>query len=208
MKLKFWQKTLLAIANFLYPSKFYGKENLPEGGAIIVSNHFSVFEVFQYLNISKERPYFLAKKEVCEGKFFNKLFTSFGAIPIDRSKPDMKAMISAMRVLKDEQRLVIFPEGTRNKTGTNELQELKSGASIFAVKTKKPIVPAMLLSKPKIFRKTKIIVGKPFELSEFYDKKFTEDDVKIMDGIVREKMICEQERLKEMVSNKNARCKK
>ncbi len=208
MKLKIWQRFLLTVANSLFPSKIYGKENLPDGACVIVSNHFSVVDCVHYLNISKNRPYFLAKKEICEGKFNNKLFTSFGAIPIDRNKPDMKAMLSAMRVLKDGERLVIFPEGTRNKTGTTELQELKGGAGLFAVRTKTPIVPAMILKKSKLFRKTKILVGKPFELSEFYDKKLTDQDISVMDGIIRDKMIAEQNKLKELVAKKHAGSKK
>ncbi len=202
MKFKFWQKALLLIANRIYPCKFFGKENLPAGGAVIVSNHFSVFEVLHYTNISKEKSFFLSKKEVCKSKISNKFFTSFGAIPIDRSKPDMKAMLSAMRVLKEDEKLIVFPEGTRNKTGTTELQEIKGGAGVFAVRTKKPIVPAMLLRKPRIFRKTKIIIGKPFELTEFYDKKITEEDISAMDKIIREKMIAEQKKLRELVSKK------
>ncbi len=208
MRLKLWQRFLLTIANSLYPCKFYGKDNLPEGGAVIVSNHFSAFEAFQYLNISKRRPFFLAKKEICNSKFKNWLFTSYGAIPIDRNKPDMKAMLNAMRVLKEGEKLVIFPEGTRNKSGTNDLQEIKGGACVFAVRTKTPIVPAMLLKKPTFLRKTKIIIGKPFELDQFYNKKLTDEDIVEMDKIVRDKMIAEHEKLKEMVSKKNANSKK
>ncbi len=208
MKLKFWQRFLRCLGNAFYPCKFYGKENLPEGGCVIVSNHFSVVEALMYLNISKQRPYFLAKKEICKNKFTNWLFVSFGAIPIDRSKPDMKAMLAAMRVLKEGEKLVIFPEGTRNKSGTDELQSIKGGAGVFATRSKCPIVPAMLLKKPRIFTKTKIIVGKPFELSDYYDKKLLDTDVEAMDDIVREKMIAEHNTLKEMVSKKNANIKK
>ncbi len=202
MKLKLWQKPLVGLANLIYPCKFYGKENLPKGRAVIVSNHFSVADCVHYLNVSKDRPYFLAKKEICKSKFSNWLFTSFGAIPIDRSKPDMKAMLSAMRVLKDGEKLVIFPEGTRNKTGTTELQDIKGGAGVFAVRAKCPIVPAMLLSKPRPFKKTKIMVGEPFVLTEFFDKKLNDEDIIKMDKIVREKMILQQNRLKEMVAKK------
>ncbi len=207
MKLKFWQKCILLIANFIYPSKMFGKENLPEGSCVIVSNHFSVVDCVQYLNISKERPYYLAKKEICKNKLSNWIFTSFGAIPIDRDKPDMKAMLAAMRVLKNGERLVIFPEGTRNKTGTTDLQEIKGGAVVFAVKARCPIVPAMLLKKSRMFRRNKIIVGKPFELSEFYDKKLSDEDIIQMEKIVREKMIFEHTKLKEMVLKKNANIK-
>ena len=158
MRLKFWQKCILFIANVLYPCKIYGKENVPDGRAIIVSNHFSVIDAVNYLNISKTRPNYLAKKEITNNKLLGKIIQSFGAIPIDRDKPDMKAMLSVIRVLKDNEKVIIFPEGTRNKTGTTELQDIKGGSGVFSVKTKAPIVPAMLLSKPRILEKQKLLL--------------------------------------------------
>lgn len=199
MKLKFWQKTLSVIANALYPCKIYGKVNLKDGNGVIVSNHFSIIDCVHYLNLNKEKPYFLAKKEACNNKFTAWLLGSYGAIPVDREKPDLKAMLSVIKVLKSGEKIVVFVEGTRNKTGTNELQEIKAGAGLFAVKVKCPIYPVMMLNKPKIFRRTKIIIGKPFELSDFYDKKLFEEDYRIMDDIIKEKMISEQEKLKKII---------
>ncbi len=202
MKLTFLQRIPLALANLLFPYKFYGKENIIEGSAVIVSNHFSAIDCVHFLNISEERPYFLAKKELFENKFLNWLFKKYGGIPVDRKNPDMRAMLNALKVLKNGEKLVIFPEGTRNKTKTNELQEIKGGAVVFAVRSKCPIIPVMLLEKPKLFRKTKIIIGKPFTLEKFYDKKLSEQDILEMDNIVREKMIEQQKILIDKVKKK------
>lgn len=202
MKLTFLQRIPLALANFLFPYKFYGKENIIDGSAVIVSNHFSAIDCVHFLNISKERPYFLAKKELFEKKFLSWLFKKYGGIPVDRKNPDMRAMLSALKVLKNGEKLVIFPEGTRNKTKTNELQDIKGGAVVFAVRSKCPIIPVMLLNKPKLFKKTKIIIGKPFTLENFYDKKLGEQDILEMDNIVREKMIEQQKILIEKVKKK------
>ena len=204
MKLKFWQKTLRFIANRIYPCKIYGKENLKEGTAVIVSNHYSMIDCVHHINlkVGKDTPYFLAKKELFEKKFTSWLLGGYGGIPIDRSKPDMKAMLNCMKLLKNGEKLVVYVEGTRNKTGSEELQEIKGGAGVFAVRAKCPVYPAMFLSKPKIFRKTKLIVGEPFELTEFYDKKLTSEDIQQIDDIIKEKMIEQREKLKKLVSKK------
>ena len=55
-----------------------------------------------------------------------------------------------------------------------------------------------MLKKAKIFRRTKIIIGKPFELDEYYGKKLGEQDIMDMAKVVREKMIEQQEILKNM----------
>jgi len=211
MKLKFWQKSLRFIANRIYPCKIFGKENLTEGSAVIVSNHFSMIDCVHYLNlkVGKDTPYFLAKKELFEKKFISKLLGSFGGLPIDRYKPDMKAMLNCLKVLKNGEKLVIYVEGTRNKSGTDDLQEIKGGAGVFATRSKSPIIPVMLLKKPRIFRRTKIIVGKPFELTEFYDKKLSTEEIENIDLIIKEKMIEQHEILKKMVyKNKDADNKK
>ena len=59
----------------------------------------------------------------------------------------------------------------------------------------------MLLNKPKIFRKTKIIIGQPFTFEEYYGKKLSEEDINNIDSIIREKMI-EQHNLLKKITKK------
>ena len=87
------------------------------------------------------------------------------------------------------------------------MQELKGGAGVFAVKTKSPVVPVMFLKKPKAFRRTYYIVGEPFELSEFYDKKLVKEDYDKIDAVIREKMIFTREKLKELRAEKGKKCR-
>ena len=100
---------------------------------------------------------------------------------------------------------------TKNKRRSkivNNIQELKGGAGLFAVRTKTPIVPMIFYRKAKAFRRTKIILGEPFELTEFYDKKIQKEDVELLDKILREKMVQEQEKLYAMINNKKKKGKK
>lgn len=198
---------ILGCFNLLYPSKIYGKENIPEGGALISCNHFSAVDCGYIAKAYNKDVYFLAKKELFKKKLLAKIIKSFGAIPVDRENPDMKTMLSAIKILKADHKLVIFPEGTRNTTGTDELQEIKGGVTFFAVKSKKPIVPCMLLKKAGIFKKARLLIGKPFELSEFYDKKLTDEDMKKMDEILISKMKEVQTELKQILADKKKKKK-
>ena len=87
------------------------------------------------------------------------------------------------------------------------MQSIKGGSVVFAVKAKCPIVPMMLSGKAKIFRKTKLIIGKPFELSDFYGKKLSDEDIEQLDEIVRAKMVDEQTRLTSLQKKKNKKAK-
>lgn len=113
---------------------------------IIISNHASHLDA---TSIAASIPrkhwmdlYIAAAKDYF---FSNPLFTFFsqhclGAIPIDRKDRKGEAVNLIISLLKDLDRmwLVIFPEGTRSKDG--KVHEFKRGISIFAEKTKTPIL--------------------------------------------------------------------
>jgi len=139
---------------------------------------------------------------------FSKVLNAFGAIPIDRDKPDIKSLLSAVNYLKQGHKLAIFPEGTRNVSGTTELQELKGGTAVFAIKAKCPIVPMMLSGKARCLRRTHLIIGKPFYLEEYYGKKLTDEDMAEIDKIIREKMCAEQAKLNDILTKKRRKKKK
>ena len=193
--MNWFQRFIVNFACIFYPVKFYGLENIPEGGAVLVSNHLSLIDSLYLRKMYKKEMYFLAKKELFKKKCMAKLLGSFGAIPIDRDKPDIKSLLAAANVLRRDCKLLIFPEGTRNRTGTTELQPLKSGSVVLAVKAKKPIVPIIILKKAKIFRRNKMIIGEPFSFDEYYDTKITDEIIFAMDEIVKEKMTEQQQKL-------------
>ena len=198
-----FEKICLNTFLLFHPYKFYGKENIPEGACVIVCNHFQWSDCGFIAKAYPKDIYFLAKKEIFKNKILAKIVKSFGGIPIDRENPELKSMLESLRVLKNGHKLTIFPEGTRNITGTNELQPTKTGSAIFAVKAKCPIVPMMFYKKSKIFKRTHLIIGKPFELSEFYDKRdFTKEELDAMNEKMREKMINELENLKVILEKK------
>ncbi|PWM70852.1 MAG: hypothetical protein DBX59_09810 [Bacillota bacterium] len=202
----FYIRTGYFLFSMFFPSKAYGKENFPKEKAIIVANHYTAFDPAFLYKFTKRDLFFLCKKEALKKKTVRALLTEAGAISVDREASDMRALMNAMKVLKDGKKLVIFPEGTRNKTG-DELQELKGGAGLLAVRTKTPVVPVMFYKRAKVFRRTHFIVGKPFELTEFYDKKLQKEDYDEIDGIIREKMLETRAELIRLSGEKRKKCK-
>lgn len=113
---------------------------------IIISNHASHLDA---TSIAASIPrshwmdlYMAAAKDYF---FTNALFTFFsqhclGAIPIDRKdrKGQAVQLIISLLTQLDRMWLIIFPEGTRSRDG--KIQEFKRGISIFAEKTKTPIL--------------------------------------------------------------------
>ncbi len=158
-----------------YPVKVYGKENLiKKGKSIVACNHLGKADVLVVGALYPNKTIFLSKKEWYENKFFGGLLRKLGSIPIDRDKPSITTIKEALKVLKDNKRLGIFPEGRRNFE-TNDLQEIKQGTALFAVKGQALITPVIIYDRLKMFKKSYVIVGKPIDFSEFYGVKFTDE---------------------------------
>ena len=172
----------------LYPTKVIGKKNLPKGSCIIASNHTSNLDAVVFALNTWEKKYYLAKKELFKKKFIAFFLKKFGAIKIDRQTSDVSAIKNSLKVLKNGKKLVIFPEGTRVNNENMELGQVKQGVSMFAIKAKTQIVPMFLYRRPKMFRRNKIFIGKPFSLDEFYDKRLDNETLSQATLIVEEKM--------------------
>ena len=151
----------------IYVPRSYGKNNIPKNGSVILAgNHTSVLDALIMVSTPKRTVHMMAKKELFESKFTNFFFRSMGCIPVNRSIHDKDAKNEAVEVLKNNEVLGIFPEGTVNKTNEIVLP-FKYGAVSFAKKTNAYIVPFAITGKYKIFRRSiKITYGKPYKVKQ------------------------------------------
>lgn len=172
------------------PMKVFGKKHYNKKKKyIVVCNHQSILDpVILDFHLGK-RIRFIAKKELWKNKEKSFLFdTVLGCIPVDRSKGlTISATKEVYLLLKNNESLGLFPEGTRNSEPNHDMQ-IKSGACLFAIKSKTPILPCYITSKPKLFSKNNLLIGKPFELSEFYDKKLDKDTLVEAQELLLQKM--------------------
>ncbi len=186
----------------IYPCKIYGKENLKKGKAVLTMNHTSNIDAVNIVLGTFEKKYFLAKKELFKNKLFGAFIKAMGGIKIDRQSADVGAIKNALKVLKNDKKLIIFPEGTRNKSDNVELGEVKSGAAMLAIKAKAPIIPVWVYNRPHAFRMTKILIGEPYELDEFYGAKITEEVLDKASEIVSQKLNQLKQQAEEKFSKK------
>lgn len=107
-----------------------------------------------YFVLFKKEAHALAKYELFTNPVAGWFLHKMGAIPVRRGEADIESVKQVLRVLKDGKQLLIFPEGTRNKEGTQQMAEFKTGTARFAIKAKVPIVPMIYYQSPKAFRKT------------------------------------------------------
>ena len=148
-----------------------GKENIPkEGNFIFCGNHRSFADAPIMVVTCGRDMRFFAKEELRKNPFFRFLGFLFEAIYVKRDSKDITAMKEAIKTLKNNKCIGLFPEGTRNGLEKNE-GHMKSGAAYMALKTNTPIIPVGIVGDSKGFSKMAIVYGTPIDYSEKYDIK-------------------------------------
>lgn len=153
---------------------------------IVVANHLNWQDPLVLGGVLPFETRFMAKKELFKYKIVAAFLTKIGVFPVDRDANDLKAIKMALGILKNEQSLGLFPEGTRNK-GFEPLA-VKSGTAMLAIKTKTMILPISLDSYYKIGKPLRVLFHDPVSLSDYYDQKLESETYealsqKIMDDI-------------------------
>lgn len=174
---RFLRVVLRPLQCMLWPTKVINKENAFKiDGGLYLCNHYSTFDsLIPIFTMFKKEAHILAKYELFFNPLAGGILHKMGAIPVRRGEADTDAVKAVLRVLKDDKKLLMYPEGTRNKEGTQDMAELKTGAARFAIKTKKPIVPMVYFKPTKTCHKNYLYVGEPFTLEEFYGAKTGEE---------------------------------
>lgn len=168
---KVFRFLLRPLINFLFPTKIIGKENFPKEKAVVICNHYSTADSLVIgSKLLKNSINVVAKKEAFNNKLVSKIFIKLGAIPVDREMPKLNTHKKIMKVLNNDDILLIFPEGTRNKEGTPYIAPLKHGAGLYAVKGKAKVTPMLYHHKHKLFIRNYLIIGKPISLEQYYNK--------------------------------------
>lgn len=163
-----------AIFKLIYRINVYGKENIVMNEKLIVcSNHTNILDPVVLAVIFPREVSFMAKKELFENKFLNYVFRKVGAFPVDRKESDISAIKNALRVLKNDGALGIFPEGTRVEEFN--LDNVKSGTALISIKSKSRVLPIYIEGTYKLFSKINVYIGEAIDFSEYYGEKLSSE---------------------------------
>ena len=106
---------------------------------ILASNHRSFLDPFA-IGCCLGRPiYFVAKQELFKNPLLGWLLNCLGAFPIKRGASDEESVATSLALLERGEAVVIFPEGTRIRTGS--LAPPKRGVGRMALQSGSPVVP-------------------------------------------------------------------
>ena len=153
-----------------------GGENLQrDRAAVYAVNHTSNVEppiLFDALSSLFPRLRILYKAELRKLPILVRAFDVAGFVPLERGNREqsLPAIERAVEALRDGASFLIFPEGTRSRTG--ELLPFKKGGFIMALKAQAPVVPIAITGARAAMRKgspwiqpvtIRVAIGKPVE---------------------------------------------
>ncbi|MEM1085390.1 MAG: lysophospholipid acyltransferase family protein [Verrucomicrobiota bacterium] len=175
----------------LFGLRVRGKEHLvAEGPVLVVSNHQSFLDPPLIGSLYQNEMHFLARKSLFRG-FFKWLYTRWNAVPVDQERPDMASLKTIIRLLKQGERVLVFPEGARTMDG--ELGEAQPGVGLIALKSGAVIQPIRIRGARRAlprgsmrvrFARIDVHIGPPIELGELGSAKGKEGYQKVAERIM------------------------
>ena len=186
--LNFLRCLVIPLYYLVRPFRFYGEKKVPEGACVFISNHYQFLDPVYPASLTWEQIHFVAKKEVLDNPLLAFFAKGAKVIAVNRDGNDARGLLDCFKCLKNGEKISIFPEGTRNKTDA-EMLPFHSGAAVMAIKCKVPIIPLVIYSRPKFFRCAHILYGEPIDLSEYYDRKLSQEEFAQVDEMLRQRML-------------------
>lgn len=192
--------------NVLNRTKVLGREYV--GGApntVLLSNHQSMIDSFligvaTYFPKSIIKPYLIPWQPAASENFFKHPILAFlsshwRCIPVRPGRRDLKALVRMIEILP-KGTMMLFPEGTRSRTG--EVGDGKPGAGLLILATRPRVIPVAIEGMqdvlpignkiPKIGKRLYISYGKPVDYSEFLDKPRTRETAQALVDKVMEQI--------------------
>ena len=164
-------------------TEIIGRRNaLRSTNTLLLSNHQSLIDSFligfsAYYGVAIFKPWLIPWNPAAEENFYKNAYQGWWSdqwkcIPVARGRRDMRAVYRMIRALK-EGTMILFPEGTRSRTGA--IGRGKPGAGFVALANHPQIVPVTIMGMSDVlpiganwpipFQRVTILFGPPIDYS-------------------------------------------
>ncbi|MBM3307013.1 MAG: 1-acyl-sn-glycerol-3-phosphate acyltransferase [Candidatus Eisenbacteria bacterium] len=128
-----------------------GADRMPASGPVLVAcNHISNWDPVLVGLACRRELHFLAKDGLFRNRVFGRLIRAYNALPVRRGGLDRRALSLAIGILRRGDALLVFPEGTRSRSG--EVGEARHGAAYMASAGGAVVVPAAVAGSNELGR--------------------------------------------------------
>jgi 1-acyl-sn-glycerol-3-phosphate acyltransferase len=124
--------------------RFEGVEHVPRTGPVVITpNHVSFMDPILVTIPVRRALHYMALEPYFRVRGLGALMRWARAFPVQDDEPDNFAVRRALRLLRQGEPLVIFPEGGRSPDG--RLQAFRPGAFRLALAAGAPVVPVTIV---------------------------------------------------------------
>jgi 1-acyl-sn-glycerol-3-phosphate acyltransferase len=129
---------------------------------ILIGNHTHNLDIALMETVIPEKLIWVAKKELGEIPVIKYMLTKTDMILVDRN--DKRSVLKMLREIKEKTKkglkVVLFPEGTRNKTNPKKMIKWKNGSKAVVEKLNLKVQPFVIINLPFAFKE------KPFRIEK------------------------------------------
>ena len=170
------------------------------GGALIISNHFSVLDYVSNVFVLAFRKLYVVHAAI-KSRFANFGMKFFGGIPVDRSSYHMTFMDRSVELLKKGELVQIFPEA--HITPDGRMQPFKTSYLHIALRAGVPIIPVMMDGQYGLFQRTHVIIGVGIDPADYCQDptRPTREEISALNNMIQARC---QALLDEMETQKHA----
>lgn len=191
----FFYWLLAGAARRLYRVRVINPENEPlDRHFIVACNHTGAADAVIICATMKNQIRFMSKKELFKIPVLSSFLKAIGCYPVDRSGSDIGALRKTINLLKDNDCVGIFPQGTRMPGIDPSTASVKNGVGLIAARSGADILPVCIKSKSgktSMFKKNYLVIGNLIKNEELdvENNKGSEGHQRIADRIYDE--VCE-----------------
>ena len=169
---------VVRIAMFFWHPVFRvtGRENVPAGACVLCGNHVGMADPIWTIFAVGKRRFFriMAKEQLLHLPLLGRFLRWIGLIGVKRGESDVSSVRTALKALKDGEKLLIYPEGTRARNGR---LPGKTGAVLLAQRAGVPVVPLYIQRKRRPFSAICMVIGQPYEIT-FAQRRATAEELR------------------------------
>jgi len=156
----FYRKTCSKILTKMFAKEIIIEGTLDKDAQLLIGNHTHNMDIALMETIIPEKLIWVAKKELGETPVIKYMLTKSDMILVDRS--NKRSILQMIKEIKDRTqrgfKVVLFPEGTRNKIDPRKMIPWKKGVKGVAEKLNLKVQPFVIVNLPFAFK------SKPFRI--------------------------------------------
>lgn len=160
---------------------YYEDQNIQgrsiKGGAIIISNHISIYDFAVHLFVFFGRTLRCQVAEVLfEKKLLGRYLNWMGEIYVNRNTYDFDFLLKSEDIVNKGGVVCVFPESRLPKEGEKRPLPFKESAAFLALSTGAPVIPVYTNGEYFRGKTARVIIGKPIYALELVDEDISDQE--------------------------------